>query len=255
MTTAVIERSFFDVVIGEPLELAKDQPHQILLSTGSVALMSSFASSSNILHPLAGFCIAVGVEWAYLRGLASDARAQTRWGGILNWSAFAIVVLWGVLWVAQQLGAVVEQTGGWWLAAAHVVPVAWLSLCSAQCHRAAMGAERAELKRASDREATQTEAERAYQAGLQKRRDDQQLALEAEWKRELLAIEAEKQRAELKMQAQNARIKMRRDALPASTNAEPQTCPKCGVFIESRSTWLAARRWQRCAACKETPVA
>ena len=173
MTTTAIERSFFDVVIGESLSLAKDQPHQILLSTGSIALMSSFASSGNILHPLAGFCIAVGVEWAYLRGLASDARAQTRWGGVLNWSAFLIVVLWGVLWVAQQLGAVVEASGGWWLAAAHVVPVAWLSLCSAQCHRAAMRAERAEIKRAADQQADAEKAERAYQAELQKRRDDQ----------------------------------------------------------------------------------
>lgn len=31
-----------------------------------------------------------------------------------------------------------------------------------------------------------------------------------------------------------------------------QNCPKCGVFIESRSAWLAARRWQRCASCKDS---
>jgi len=30
-----------------------------------------------------------------------------------------------------------------------------------------------------------------------------------------------------------------------------QHCPKCGNFIESRSAWLAARRWKQCANCKE----
>jgi hypothetical protein len=251
MTTTAIDRSFFDVVIGEPLSLAKDQPHQILLSTGSVALMGSFASSSGILHPLAGYAIAVGVEWAYLRGLASNARAQTRWGSILNWSAFLIVVLWGVLWCAQLLGVFDAAGGGWPLALAHVVPVAWLSLCSAQCHRAAMGAARAETRRAADREATTAEAERHYQDELKRQQDAQQLALGAEWKRAQLALEIERQRAELKMQRADARTKMRRDAHPASTNAAPQICPKCSAPIASRSAWLAACRWQRCAACKD----
>lgn len=164
MTATAQTRSFFDVVIGEPLELAKSQPHQILLSTGSVALMGQFAGSSQIVHPLVGYCIAIGVEWAYLRGLASDSRAQTRWGGILNWSAFAIVVLWGVLWCAQQFGAFVEADGGVLLAAAHVVPVAWLSLCSAQCHRAALGAERRrETKLQAERDAMAIELERKEQ--------------------------------------------------------------------------------------------
>jgi hypothetical protein len=151
VTATAQTRSFFDVVVGEPLELAKSQPHQILLSTGSVALMGQFAGTSNIVHPFVGYCIAIGVEWAYLRGLASDSRAQTRWGGILNWSAFAIVVLWGVLWCAQQFGAFAETGGGWWLAAAHVVPVAWLSLCSAQCHRAATGQERKDERAADEK--------------------------------------------------------------------------------------------------------
>lgn len=142
MTIATIERSFFDAVIREPLDLAKAQPHQILLSTGSIALMGQFAGSSGVIHPFIGYLIAGGVEWAYLRGLASDSRAPTIWGAILNWSAFLIVVLWGVLWVAGFTGAIDPHQGGWLLAAAHVVPIAWLSLCSAQAHRAAMIAER-----------------------------------------------------------------------------------------------------------------
>jgi hypothetical protein len=163
MTVAIRRRSFFDVMIGEPLELVKSQPHQVLLSTGSIALMGQFAGTDNIVHPFVGYTIAIGVEWAYLRGLASDSRAQTAWGGVLNWSAFGIVVLWGVLWVAGLLRAFDPTNGGWALAAAHVVPVAWLSLCSAQCHRAAMAAERKEERAGAEREriaAEQAEKER-----------------------------------------------------------------------------------------------
>lgn len=151
MTAALQHRSFFDVMIGEPLELVKSQPHQVLLSTGSIALMGQFAGTDGIVDPAIGYLIAVGVEWAYLRGLASDSRAQTAWGAVLNWSAFGIVVLWGVLWVAGLLHAFDPTNGGWALAAAHVVPVAWLSLCSAQCHRAAMAAERRDERAAAER--------------------------------------------------------------------------------------------------------
>lgn len=167
MTTALQQRSFFDAVIREPLDLAKAQPHQILLSTGSIALMGQFAGSSGVIHPLIGYLIAGGVEWAYLRGLASDSRAPTIWGAILNWSAFLIVVLWGVLWVAGFTGAIDPHQGGWLLAAAHVVPIAWLSLCSAQAHRAAMIAERGiEHQREQDRieyERAAAEAQRLFE--------------------------------------------------------------------------------------------
>lgn len=239
MTTTAQTRSFFDVVVGEPLELAKSQPHQILLSTGSVALMGQFAGTSNIVHPFVGYCIAIGVEWAYLRGLASDSRAQTRWGGILNWSAFAIVVLWGVLWCAQQFGAFAETGGGWWLAAAHVVPVAWLSLCSAQCHRAAMGQERRQERAAQERQ-SKWESEQAE--------EDKKLE---RWER-AQRIQLELKLAEKSANAalRNAPQKMRRDALSERTNADEKICPKCSAEL-SHPQWLAARRWGHCAACKE----
>lgn len=165
--TTIQQRSFFDAVIREPLDLAKAQPHQILLSTGSIALMGQFAGSSGVIHPFIGYLIAGGVEWAYLRGLASDSRAPTIWGAILNWSAFLIVVLWGVLWVAGFTGAIDPHQGGWLLAAAHVVPIAWLSLCSAQAHRAAMIAERRiDHQREQDRieyERAAAEAQRLFE--------------------------------------------------------------------------------------------
>lgn len=230
MTALTQKRTMFDALIGEPLELALSQPHQILLSTGSVALMGSFASTSGIVHPLVGYLIAIGVEWAYLRGLASDSRAQTAWGGILNWSAFGIVVLWGVLWCAEKFGQL--HQGGWWLAAAHVVPVAWLSLCSAQCHRAAMGAEK--------KHATQ----------LQTQRDQMALDLERKQQELLLWEQGQEAKMRLKMRAHDAAPKMRRDAHSERGNAEEKICPKCGAEL-GHAQWLAARRWGHCSNCKE----
>ncbi len=254
MTVAIEKRSLFAVLIGEPLELAKSQPHQILLSTGSVALMGQFAGASRIVDPLVGYLIAIGVEWAYLRGLASDSRAQTRWGGILNWSAFGIVVLWGVLWCAQRFGAFDESAGGWALASAHVVPVAWLSLCSAQCHRAATAAERLVAIQEDERRAEweRQEAENRAAWERQQAEEDKKLARWEEAQRIKTELKIVEKQADAMMQPASA--SMRRDAHPESINAEikkPQECPNCGASIENRSAWLAARRWNRCAACKE----
>ncbi|HEU5013933.1 MAG TPA: hypothetical protein VFT66_15540 [Roseiflexaceae bacterium] len=144
MTIAVEQRSLWDVFIREPVDLIKDQPHQVLLSAGSVAIMAAFASSAKIVDPLVGYCIAGGVEWAYLRGIASDARARSKWGTLLSWSAFFIVVLWGVLWVLKMYSIIPEQPTpleGVGIGLAHIVPVAWLSLCSAMCHRTMLQAE------------------------------------------------------------------------------------------------------------------
>lgn len=243
MTATTIEKetpNFFAVFLGEPFALVKAQPHQALISTGSIALMGQFAGSSGIVHPLVGYCIAVGVEWAYFRGLASDAKAPTKWGTALNWSAFLIVVLWGMLWVAQQNGALHEQHGSWWLAAAHVIPIAWLSLCSAMTHRASMVAETAQ----EDQRAK--EAERFER---QQREEDEKLRRWSEAQR----LKSELKRAEKEV---DAGMRMRgasdaTDALPERIHADAQCCPKCGVFIEDRSKWLASRRWKRCEQCKE----
>lgn len=229
MTVAAQKRTMFDALIGEPLELALSQPHQILLSTGSVALMGSFASTSGIVHPFVGYLIAIGVEWAYLRGLASDSRAQTSWGAILNWSAFAIVVLWGVLWCAQRFGVFDEASGGWLLAAAHVVPVAWLSLCSAQCHRAAMGEERRHTRM------------------LQSERD--QLALELARKQQDIVLWEQAQEAKARLKAVGA--------MPKNIGTVPEIkgktaiCCKCQreVAWSTPSEAGTIKRWG-CAECR-----
>lgn len=223
-TPDTAQKSLLGVIVGEPLALARDQPHQILISTGSVALMGQFAGSSGVVHPAVGYCIAIGVEWAYLRGLASDSRSPTRWGGVLNWSAFLIVVLWGVLWVAQFSRIISAESGGWLLAAAHVVPIAWLSLCSAQCHRAAKIAEHRRAIRIEDEERRQAERqaeeERTYQRELQRRRDEMQLELEQRYRTMRLEEEARERR---------------RASRTNSAAAQPSTAPGTGNEQDRRT--------------------
>ena len=243
MTIVLPKRSLFDVLVTEPLDLAKSQPHQILLSTGSVALMGQFAGASRIVDPLVGYCIAIGVEWAYLRGLASDSRANTKWGGILNWSAFGIVVLWGVLWCAQQFSVFNESAGGWWLAAAHVLPVAWLSLCSAQCHRAAAAAERQILLQDEadrrERERTAVEARRAFE--LEQEQKDRDLA---RWK------EAYQLKQAIKA-APAAEMPEAKMAIMPETKGKTARCAKCkkDVAWDTPSEAGTIRRWG-CAECR-----
>ena len=252
-TSIAAPRSLFAVVVGEPLELAKAQPHQILLSTGSVALMGQFASHSRIVDPLVGYCIAIGVEWAYLRGLASDSRAGTRWGGALNWSAFGIVVLWGVLWCAQQFGVIdmaALGAGGWWLAAAHVVPIAWLSLCSAQCHRAAMVAERKSATAEQDRARAAAEQADATRQAWELAQAEEDRKLER-WK------DAQRLKVELKIAEKSADATMPKamaDAgiVPLATG-KTALCKLCqkDVAWTSPSEAGTIRRWG-CGPCRST---
>lgn len=225
-------RSFFAVFLGEPLELIKAQPHQLLISTASVALMGSFAGASGILDPMVGYLLAIGIEWAYFRGLASDSKAPTVWGSILNWSACGIVILWGMLWVGRFTGALVETEGGWWLAAAHVIPIAWLSLCSAQTHRAAMvadvaqrrAADEAERQRQADADERQRladEAERAYQRDLQARRDA--LQLETEQRYRLMKIDEEQRAIRSANRSQQRSAQSTSSAAGTATNSAANT--------------------------------
>lgn len=253
MTTLVQERRLIDVVLGEPLQLAKDQPHQVLLSTGSVVIMAQFAAHGGIVHWTVGYAIAIGVEWAYLRGLAYDGQAPTRWGAALNWSAFAIVVLWGVLWVSTIYGAIPERPGGVdavLLAIAHIVPIAWLALCSAMCHRTAAAA-RATLERQDEEEQKDRQRrEAAYQFELQQQRDLMQLDLERKYKEQRLEDERRAVRRAERIKMPEASQKR---ALNAHSESINTTCPKCGTAL-NRARWMAAKRWGYCAACKEQAV-
>lgn len=237
-TTRSSLRRAYDATLGDLIGLALAQPHQVLLSTGSVAIMAQFAAHGGIVDPLIGYLIAGGVEWAYLRGLASNAKAPTGWAAVLNWSAFGIVVLWGVLWVASVYGAFSAESlrgtsGAWWLAAFHVVPVAWLSLCAAMTHAASATKEAVHLDEArSRREAWE----------LAQEEEDRKLT---RWK-EAQRFKAEQRRADATSIVASAKM-------PAEASGKasvPLTCPACGAALASVGEYGAAKRWGKCKHCK-----
>lgn len=236
-------RTLWQVVIDEPLDLIKAQPHQFLLSTGSVALLGQFAGSSNIVDPLVGYLIAVGVEWAYLRGIASDSQRPTTWGALLNWSAFGIVVLWGILWCLKAFGVHPEQPTGnlaFGLAVAHVAPIAWLSLCSAMTHRAAMEAQHADrlAQAAADRE-------------RERQRQDELAALELEERRKTAEYERWAAAQRLKAELANAKPMPNRGGIVPFVEGKTATCPTCQTEVAYTTASEAGtiRRWG-CSPCR-----
>lgn len=238
MTTAKTLRT---ALWDEPIAIAIDQPHQILLSTGSVALMAGFASSVNIVHPLVGLVIAVGIEWAWLRGVASDASKPTPWGTALNVSAFVLAAVWGVLLVAKLLHAYDPETWGWWMAVIHVVPLIWLSLCSAMCHRSKLIAEAA-ARVAAEKEAD--ERAKRLQAEADK------LAQDVARERARIQLGRERRAAEREdMQMQPASVPNAGSPRPREEHADrAYRCPACGASLSVKQ-YAAARRWQRCGSC------
>lgn len=252
----------FKSFIAEPFDLALGQPQQLLISSASVAIVA--AEAANLVPWPFNIALAVGAEWAYLRGLISGAGVKTRWAAALNVSAMALVVLYGML-AGFRGFHLIPDTPPWGIAVLltviHIGAISAVTLCSAMLHRAGEELKADEQRKAAQLEETRANEERAYQVELQRQRDAQQLELEAEWKRTQLQMEAERQRAalaieaeqakaQLKMQSANARMKMRKNAHPEPTNADEKKCPKCSRELE-QAQWLAARRWGHCSNCKE----
>ncbi len=165
----------------EPLALIKEQPHQLLISTMSIGLMAGFASSNGIIDPILGLVVAVGVEWAWLRGVSSDNKQPTGWGTALNLSAFVLAALWGTLWVAESLHAYDPASWGWGMAIIHVVPLVWLSLCSAMCHRLRGIAEQQVRAKAEETEANEARRIREAENDLRLEETKERTRLEL-WK-------------------------------------------------------------------------
>lgn len=239
MTTTTLK-----TFISEPFELAIGQPHQMLISSASVAIVA--AEAANLVPWPYNIALAIGAEWAYLRGLISGADVKTKWAAALNWSAVALVFGYGSLWGFRGFH-LIPDVPPWGVAVLltfiHIGAIGAITICSAMLHRAGEEAKAAERKVAQDREDER-----------QQRIKDEEATLALEMKRKehdlLLWQQAEETKARLKMQAADARIKMRRNAHPEPTNADEKKCPKCGVELE-QAQWLAARRWGHCSNCKE----
>lgn len=235
MTTTTIS-----AFVREPFDLALGQPHQMLISSASVAIVAAEAATL-VPYPY-NILLAIGAEWAYLRGLISGAGVRTPWAARLNVSAVMLVVLYGSLWGFRSFHLIPDDPPAGvavLLTLIHIGSIGAVTICSAMLHRVGEDAK-AELVR------TATAREDARQQRIEDERAV--IALDMERKRQELALweQAQEAKARLKMRAHNAPHRMRRDATQARVNA----CPKCNAEL-SRPQWLAACRWGHCSSCKE----
>ena len=255
MTATIHKRNLLDAIVFEPIELIISQPHQALISSASVFLVA--AEAGMLIEWPYNVLLGIGAEWAYLRGLSSGQSVQTRWATALNWSAVALVVLYGSLWGLRKFHAIPESpsvAGAVLLTLIHICCIGAVTLCSAMVHSTMLRAERqaAEQKAAEQADREKRIQDQRDEIDVEAARKAAELAAWEAGQRAALAIETERMRAkmQLKMQAQNARPKMQRNALPAQPNADEKICPKCGAALE-HAQWLAARRWGHCNDCKE----
>src|SRR6266542_578709 len=122
----------FRAFVREPFDLALGQPHQLLISSASVEIVA--AEAATIVPYPYNILLAVGAEWAYLRGLISGAGVRTRWAGALNVSAVALVVLYGSLWGFRGFHLIPDAPAPWaavLLTIVHIGSIGAVTICSA----------------------------------------------------------------------------------------------------------------------------
>jgi hypothetical protein len=167
MTATTARRSMLRLIFTDITDLIASQPPQALMSTASIAIVAGEAG--HFVDWPANIALAVGAEWAYLRGIASSHKGASAWVSRLNWGALFLVVLYGLLWGARKFGAIPDvpsTAAAWLLTTIHIFPIAWISFCAAKVHALAVERERTEAERkqaeaeAEERERRQRDEER-----------------------------------------------------------------------------------------------
>lgn len=233
MTTLVRKRTIADAMLFEPLDLAISQPHQALISALSVYLVASEAA---ILAPAPfNWAMAIGAEWAYLRGLSSGELTATPWNKRLIAAAIALLILYGSLWGLRQFGALPKEhamvEGTWAMAGAviltliHILAIGAVTFCSAMIHRDVLEAARLSKEKRLREEEDRNRAQQVADEERNRRLQDAQDAL---------AIEMRRRDAELRLMEETARRKMQlaqeRAQLRSATVARNQ--PKQPIIID-----------------------
>lgn len=200
MAIATHNRTLFDALVAEPAQLAISQPHQALISSASVYLVA--AEAGILIEWPWNVLLAIGAEWAYLRGLSSGQSVQTKWAAALNWSAVALVVLYGALWGLRRFH-LIPDVPPWWgavlLTLIHIGCIGAVTICSAMCHAALMASERVSRE---NRLRIEEERNRAKVAADEERNQKLQAA------RDALAIEMQREDAKLRLMEETARRKI-----------------------------------------------
>lgn len=203
------------LVVTDIVDLLVAQPPQALMSTASIAIVAGEAA---FMVPFpANVALAVGAEWAYLRGIASSPKGGKGWTRALNWGALGLVVIYGMLWGVRKFGAdPALSLGATGLTALHILPVAFVSFAAAMVHRSAVEAEAVETEARAHEErqrahdaAQRTQAEREREEQRRIEIEAQRLAATEERERQRLAWELEQQAQdrELQRKIEAARVK------------------------------------------------
>lgn len=181
-TTTATARTWRTAFVDEPARLIAAQPAQAGISSLSILLTAVYFAGPLLavawLHPWVVFIItgaaALGVEYAFLKGVADRAFVEAHggngaWGDVLVYTTGGLLIVGGttvLLTYAYQLPALKHPAE--WLAAllslAHVAPLAVIGICSAQLHAAAERvalAERAEAARRAKAEEEEAARRRA----------------------------------------------------------------------------------------------
>lgn len=201
----------------EPFELAIGQPHQFLISSASVSIVALEAATL-VPWPF-NVGLAIGAEWAYLRGLITGAGVKTRWAAALNWAAVILVFGYGGLWGFRSFHLIPETPAPWLavlLTIVHIGTIGAVTICSAMLHRASMDAQAAAQHLAQQVADEQVARDAEYQRDVRRQRDAIQLEAERAWRQAQIANESARVRLELKAAV---RAQTRSEASGTATNS------------------------------------
>lgn len=232
----------FRAFVREPFDLAIGQPHQLLISSASVAIVA--VEAATIVPWPGNIALAIGAEWAYLRGLISGSGVKTPWAAALNWAAFLLVVLYGALAGLRGFHLIPETPSPFvavLLTFIHIGAISAVTLCSAMLHRAGEDAKAETARIAADREATRADEERQYQEELQRKKDAQQLELEVEWRRAQLQLDTERQQSALAIEREQARAALRASVRTQKANTASGTAPNSAPNTRANTDRTALR--------------
>lgn len=195
MAVSTMQRGF-DFAFVRPFRAALSHGNQALVTSAAAYMSAMFSMQHDVLPYWIAIPLAIGFEWTYLRGLASAGKTHSGWVSALNWGALVTSAVYGILYCLGRFDIIPATPSAELaavLAAAHVGPMAFMSLASANVHRATAMEERRHTEQINSQE-------RDRLLRLQAERDA--IALEDERKNKELDRWKSLQRAKRELQAE-----------------------------------------------------
>lgn len=207
----------------------KTNGNQALITFAATYAGAMFSMQHEVFPFWIAVPLAIGFEWTYLAGiaLAGDIR-KGGWSVAISITAMLTSAVFGILHILGVYKVIPEHPAGEdavWLACAHIVPITLMSFFYAMAHRAH------QAQRIADADA---EAERARE------QEDEQRALEQEWRAEKLQIEVAREqlgleRERLSLQESQAKLARLVARNTAATTPQPhvaQVAPRSPIVYE-----------------------